>query len=77
MEDINDWQFFFIFHYSVAAYSFSNRMNAPNLAIVWGPCLLSIQQIDFDIGRMNTLAKVLIENYNDIFISRSNERLVS
>lgn len=52
-------------------------MNAPNLAIVWGPCLLSIQQIDFDIGRMNTLAKVLIENYNDIFISRSNERLVS
>lgn len=51
-------------------------MNASNLAIVWGPCLLSASQIDFDIGRMNTFAKVLIENYEHIFSPDTNERLV-
>lgn len=61
---------------NVAAFSSSNRMNASNLAIVWGPCLLSASQIDFDIGRMNTFAKVLIENYEHIFSPDTNERLV-
>ncbi|KAL9884932.1 rho GTPase activating protein at 18B [Glossina fuscipes fuscipes] len=61
---------------NVAAFSSSNRMNASNLAIVWGPCLLSASQIDFDIGRMNTFAKVLIENYEHVFSPDTNERLV-
>ncbi|XP_016954458.1 rho GTPase-activating protein 15 isoform X2 [Drosophila biarmipes] len=59
----------------VAAASASNRMPSTNLAIVWGPCLLSANQIQLDIGRMNMLAKVLIENYDRIF-PPSNERLV-
>ncbi|XP_037936881.1 rho GTPase-activating protein 15-like [Teleopsis dalmanni] len=59
---------------NVAACSSQNRMPASNLAIVWGPCILSANQIEFDIGRMNTLAKVLIENYEHIF--NENERLV-
>lgn len=61
--------------HSVAASSASNRMPASNLAIVWGPCLLAANVKDFDIGRMNNLAKVLIENYDRIFIPE-NERLV-
>ncbi|XP_016976973.1 uncharacterized protein LOC108042966 [Drosophila rhopaloa] len=59
----------------VAAASASNRMPSTNLAIVWGPCLLSANQIQLDIGRMNMLAKVLIENYDRIF-HPDNERLV-
>ncbi|KAH8235848.1 hypothetical protein KR032_008952, partial [Drosophila birchii] len=59
----------------VAAASGSNRMPSTNLAIVWGPCLLSANQIHLDIGRMNMLAKVLIENYDRIFHA-DNERLV-
>ncbi|XP_070144012.1 rho GTPase-activating protein 15 isoform X2 [Drosophila kikkawai] len=59
----------------VAAASASNRMPSTNLAIVWGPCLLSANQIHLDIGRMNMLAKVLIENYDRIFHA-DNERLV-
>ncbi|XP_017050384.1 uncharacterized protein LOC108094345 isoform X2 [Drosophila ficusphila] len=59
----------------VAAASASNRMPSTNLAIVWGPCLLSANQIQLDIGRMNMLAKVLIENYDRIFHA-DNERLV-
>nr|XP_036676115.1 uncharacterized protein LOC108014942 isoform X1 [Drosophila suzukii] len=59
----------------VAAASASNRMPSTNLAIVWGPCLLSANQIQLDIGRMNMLAKVLIENYDRIF-PPDNERLV-
>ncbi|KAH8342639.1 hypothetical protein KR067_005990 [Drosophila pandora] len=59
----------------VAAASGSNRMPSTNLAIVWGPCLLSANQIQLDIGRMNMLAKVLIENYDRIF-QPDNERLV-
>ncbi|XP_026849286.1 uncharacterized protein LOC6597472 [Drosophila persimilis] len=59
----------------VAAASASNRMPSTNLAIVWGPCLLSANQIQLDIGRMNMLAKVLIENYDRIF-QPDNERLV-
>ncbi|XP_037723662.1 rho GTPase-activating protein 15 isoform X2 [Drosophila subpulchrella] len=59
----------------VAAASASNRMPSTNLAIVWGPCLLSANQIQLDIGRMNMLAKVLIENYDRIF-TPDNERLV-
>ncbi|XP_030566978.1 uncharacterized protein LOC115766997 [Drosophila novamexicana] len=60
---------------NVAASSSSNRMPASNLAIVWGPCLLAANDINFDIGRMNMLAKVLIENYDRIF-RPANERLV-
>lgn len=60
---------------SVAAASASNRMPASNLAIVWGPCLLAANEINFDIGRMNMIAKVLIENYERIF-RPTNERLV-
>ncbi|XP_055909200.1 uncharacterized protein LOC129944066 [Eupeodes corollae] len=60
---------------TVAHYSSENRMPASNLAIVWGPCILAINQIEFDIARMNTIAKVLIENYDKIF--GDNERLVS
>ncbi|KAL7745450.1 hypothetical protein ACLKA6_015457 [Drosophila palustris] len=60
---------------NVAASSASNRMPASNLAIVWGPCLLAANDINFDIGRMNMLAKVLIENYDRIF-RPDNERLV-
>ncbi|XP_064538320.1 uncharacterized protein RhoGAP18B [Drosophila montana] len=60
---------------NVAASSSSNRMPASNLAIVWGPCLLAANDINFDIGRMNMLAKVLIENYERIF-RPANERLV-
>lgn len=63
-----------MFH-RVAAASGSNRMPSTNLAIVWGPCLLSANQIQLDIGRMNMLAKVLIENYDRIF-QPDNERLV-
>ncbi|SPP86629.1 uncharacterized protein LOC117588297 isoform X1 [Drosophila guanche] len=59
----------------VAAASASNRMPSTNLAIVWGPCLLSANQIQLDIGRMNMLAKVLIENHDRIF-QPDNERLV-
>lgn len=50
-------------------------MPASNLAIVWGPCLLAANNINFNIGRMNMLAKVLIENYERIF-RPANERLV-
>lgn len=60
---------------TVAHYSSENRMPASNLAIVWGPCILGANQIEFDIGRMNTIAKVLIENYDQIF--GENERLVN
>ncbi|XP_030386489.1 uncharacterized protein LOC115633235 [Scaptodrosophila lebanonensis] len=60
---------------NVAAASASNRMPASNLAIVWGPCLLAANSIQFDIGRMNMLAKVLIESYDSIF-RPDNERLV-
>ncbi|XP_034098197.1 uncharacterized protein LOC117563784 isoform X1 [Drosophila albomicans] len=60
---------------NVAAASGSNRMPASNLAIVWGPCLLAANVINFDIGRMNMLAKMLIENYERIF-RPDNERLV-
>ncbi|XP_055840752.1 uncharacterized protein LOC129908349 [Episyrphus balteatus] len=60
---------------TVAHYSSENRMPASNLAIVWGPCILAVNQIEFDIARMNTIAKVLIENYDQIF--GDNERLVS
>ncbi|EDW82503.2 uncharacterized protein Dwil_GK25096 [Drosophila willistoni] len=59
----------------VAAASALNRMPASNLAIVWGPCLLTANQIQFDIGRMNMLAKLLIENHDRIF-RPDNERLV-
>ncbi|XP_017491767.1 PREDICTED: rho GTPase-activating protein 15-like [Rhagoletis zephyria] len=61
---------------NVAAFSGENRMPASNLAIVWGPCIFSSNQMIFvDIGRMNTLTKLLIENYEYIF--RENERLVN
>ncbi|XP_055390060.1 homeobox protein 2 isoform X2 [Condylostylus longicornis] len=61
---------------TVAQYSSENRMPASNLAIVWGPCiLLSENTGPFDIGRMNTLAKVLIEKYD--FIFGDDERLVN
>ncbi|XP_023165847.2 uncharacterized protein LOC111596043 [Drosophila hydei] len=60
---------------NVAAFSSENRMPASNLAIVWGPCLLAANNINFNIGRMNMLAKVLIENYERIF-RPANERLV-
>ncbi|TDG40789.1 hypothetical protein AWZ03_012787 [Drosophila navojoa] len=60
---------------NVAAFSSDNRMPASNLAIVWGPCLLAANNINFNIGRMNMLAKVLIENYERIF-RPANERLV-
>ncbi|XP_054728025.1 uncharacterized protein LOC129237361 [Anastrepha obliqua] len=61
---------------NVAACSMENRMPASNLAIVWGPCIFSSNQMVFvDIGRMNTLTKLLIENYEYIF--RENERLVN
>ncbi|XP_067634606.1 uncharacterized protein [Eurosta solidaginis] len=61
---------------NVAAFSTENRMPASNLAIVWGPCIFSANQLPFvDIGRMNTLTKLLIENY--VYIFRENERLVN
>lgn len=66
---------FALLSYRVAASSASNRMPASNLAIVWGPCLLAANVINFDIARMNMLAKVLIENYERIF-RPANERLV-
>uniref|UniRef100_A0A1I8QEZ4 Rho-GAP domain-containing protein n=1 Tax=Stomoxys calcitrans TaxID=35570 RepID=A0A1I8QEZ4_STOCA len=60
---------------NVAACSASNRMNASNLAIVWGPSLFALNEDKtYDIGRMNSLAKALIENYNRIF--HINERLL-
>lgn len=66
---------FFLLH-SVAYYSSENRMPASNLAIIWGPCLLfSVSTNPLDIARMNTLTKVLIENYDAIFAD--NERLVN
>lgn len=62
--------------FSVAAFSKENRMPASNLAIVWGPCIFTSEQIVFgDIGRMNTLTKLIIENYEYIF--SENERLVN
>uniref|UniRef100_W8CB81 Rho GTPase-activating protein 15 n=1 Tax=Ceratitis capitata TaxID=7213 RepID=W8CB81_CERCA len=61
---------------NVAAFSTENRMPASNLAIVWGPCIFSSNQTVFvDIGRTNTLTKLLIENYDYIF--RERERLVN
>nr|XP_014086076.2 uncharacterized protein LOC106614710 isoform X2 [Bactrocera oleae] len=61
---------------NVAAFSKENRMPASNLAIVWGPCIFTSEQIVFgDIGRMNTLTKLIIENYEYIF--SENERLVN
>ncbi|XP_075159372.1 rho GTPase activating protein at 18B [Haematobia irritans] len=60
---------------NVAACSASNRMNASNLAIVWGPSLFALNEDKtYDIGRMNSLAKALIENYDRIF--HTNERLL-
>ncbi|XP_065366516.1 uncharacterized protein MAL13P1.304 isoform X2 [Calliphora vicina] len=58
---------------NVTACSSSNRMNASNMAIVWGPSLFALNDT-YDIGRMNTLTKVLIENYDRIFAT--NERLL-
>ncbi|XP_050327867.1 uncharacterized protein LOC126757969 [Bactrocera neohumeralis] len=61
---------------NVAAFSKENRMPASNLAIVWGPCIFTSEQIVFgDIGRMNTLTKLFIENYEYVF--SENERLVN
>jgi len=61
---------------TVAQYSSENRMPASNLAIIWGPCiLLSDKTGPLDIGRMNTLAKILIENYDYLFAY--DERLVN
>lgn len=60
--------------FSVAACSSSNRMNASNVAIVWGPSLFAQNDTYDMIGRMNTLTKVLIENYDRIF--DTNERLL-
>ncbi|XP_028896461.2 uncharacterized protein LOC105212839 isoform X2 [Zeugodacus cucurbitae] len=61
---------------NVATFSKENRMPASNLAIVWGPCIFTSKQIVFgDIGRMNTLTKLFIENYDYIF--NENERLVN
>ncbi|XP_046803398.1 uncharacterized protein LOC111684892 isoform X1 [Lucilia cuprina] len=59
---------------NVAACSSSNRMNASNMAIVWGPSLFALNDTYDMIGRMNTLTKVLIENYDRIF--DTNERLL-
>ncbi|KAM7346370.1 rho GTPase activating protein at 18B isoform 1-T4 [Cochliomyia hominivorax] len=59
---------------NVAACSSSNRMNASNMAIVWGPSLFAQNDTYDMIGRMNTLTKVLIENYDRIF--DTNERLL-
>ncbi|TMW40308.1 hypothetical protein DOY81_014612, partial [Sarcophaga bullata] len=59
---------------NVAACSSSNRMNASNVAIVWGPSLFAHNDTYDMIGRMNTLTKVLIESYDRIF--DTNERLL-
>ncbi|XP_005182248.2 uncharacterized protein LOC101893978 [Musca domestica] len=60
---------------NVAACSASNRMTASNLAIVWGPSLFTLNEANtYDIGRMNTIAKMLIENFDRIFYT--NERLL-
>lgn len=66
----------YYFAFSVAAFCKENRMPASNLAIVWGPCIFTSKQILFgDIGRMNTLTKLFIENYDYIF--SEHERLVN
>lgn len=52
-----------------------NRMPASNLAIVWGPCIMAPNNLGpLDIARMNTLAKVMIESFDDIF--KDNERYI-
>ncbi|KAJ6637909.1 Rho GTPase-activating protein 27 [Pseudolycoriella hygida] len=57
----------------VDANSKENLMNASNLSIVWGACLFT-SSVTFndtfetsDLIRKNTLIKVLIQRYNDIF----------
>lgn len=52
-------------------------MNASNLSIVWGACLFT-SSVTFndtfetsDLIRKNTLIKILIQRYNDIFPNES------
>ncbi|XP_055589768.1 uncharacterized protein LOC129741935 isoform X2 [Uranotaenia lowii] len=51
----------------------TNMMNSSNLAIVWGACLFSSTQglmesyENNDLGRINTLLKLLVDHYDRIF----------
>lgn len=54
-----------------------NLMTASNLSIVWGACLFT-SSVTFndtfetsDLIRKNTLIKILIQRYNDIFPNES------
>lgn len=69
----NLFTIFFLNIFRVDANSKENLMNASNLSIVWGACLFT-SSVTFndtfetsDLIRKNTLIKVLIQRYNDIF----------
>lgn len=54
--------------FSVDKHCKANRMNAPNLAVVWGPSLFASHYSKAQTtNKTNTLLTILIENYKIIF----------
>lgn len=73
--------YFFLFCCRVDANNQYNLMTASNLSIVWGASIFtsSVNIAESfeknDLMRRNTLVKVLIQRYNDIFVD-IDERLI-